>query len=204
MQYHSQKASRSTLIRRFLTGTFLFLVPALLAAHPADTGAISGFVSGMSHPFSGLDHLLAMVAVGLWASLLDRKAFWVLPATFISAMAIGSALGLSGFALPFVEEGILVSVLLFGALIAAAARMPMAFSIGLVALFALFHGNAHGAEMSANVSAVEYTVGFCLATAILHATGVAAGLLSLSLKAKRLVRIGGLAIVAAGLLLWVG
>ncbi|MGK7864310.1 HupE/UreJ family protein [Falsiroseomonas sp. E2-1-a4] len=156
-------------MRRLLT------LAALLAPMPAlahEGGAhVHGVLTGFLHPVGGLDHMLAMVAVGLWAGLVSGRANWALPAGFLGAMVLGFGLGAGGFGLPMVEAGILASVIILGALVAAAARFPLAFAVPLVAIFGLLHGHAHGTEMGGQ-GALGYVAGFILATAALHAAGV--------------------------------
>ena len=135
----------------------LLLAPTLAHAHTG-VGDTSGFAHGFGHPLTGLDHLLAMIAVGLWAAQIGGRALWAVPLTFVSIMAVGGALGIAGVPVPFVEQGIATSVLLLGLLIAFAVRMPLGFSVPLVALFAICHGHAHGAEMVASVSGLTYAV----------------------------------------------
>lgn len=148
------------------------LAPAIAFAHPAG-GAGHGFGSGFAHPFLGLDHLLAMIAVGIWAGQRGDKALWVLPAAFITAMGVGGALAFFGVGLPGVEAGILASVLVLGALIAGSARLPLLAAASFVAVFALFHGHAHGTEMPQTLSGFSYGAGVSTATALLHVAGVA-------------------------------
>jgi len=157
--------------------------------------------TGVEHPFSGLDHILAMVAVGLWAAQLGGRALWSIPLTFVLTMAAGGALGFLGVPLPMVELGIASSVVVLGVLVALASRLPLAVSMVLVGLFALFHGYAHGAEMAAESSALWYGLGFMLATATLHAIGIGMALAAGRGVPARLVRVGGAAIAASGMLL---
>ena len=160
------------------------------------------FAVGLAHPLGGLDHLLAMVAVGLWAAQQqDRRALWQVPLAFVLIMAVGGLLGFLGIALPAVELGIAGSVLILGLLIALALRLPVAASAGLVSLFALFHGYAHGAEMTAGASVLLYSLGFLLATVLLHASGVVVALAAKPGLAARLVRVGGAAIAVSGMAL---
>ena len=147
------------------------LLPGVAYAH-VGAGIASGLSHGMLHPFTGLDHLCAMIAVGLWAKQIGGRAVWMLPVTFVSVMAAGGLLGISGIPLPFVESGILMSLLILGVLIAAAVRLPLAASAVTVGLFALFHGYAHGAEMPLSASGLHYALGFMLATATLHLIGI--------------------------------
>lgn len=159
------------------------------------------FAAGLSHPFSGLDHILAMVAVGLWAAQLGGRALWLVPLTFVLTMAAGGALGFMGMPLPHVELGIAGSVLVLGGLVALSSRLPLAASMGLVGIFAVFHGYAHGAEMAAEASAVWYSLGFMVATAILHGIGIGAGVAAGRGVPARLVRFSGAAIAASGLVM---
>ncbi len=151
----------------------LVLLPAVAQAHTGH-GA-HGFQSGFSHPLLGWDHVLAMLAVGLWAAQLGRRALWAVPAAFIGVMALGGALGMGGVAVPFAEQGIVVSVLILGVFVAAALRLPLTASMAIVGAFALCHGFAHGAELPAGASHAGYLSGFILATAALHGCGVLAG-----------------------------
>ncbi|MEO6054363.1 MAG: HupE/UreJ family protein, partial [Chthoniobacterales bacterium] len=138
------------------------LVPSLVHAH-VGVGATNGFEHGFTHPLTGLDHICAMLAVGLWAAQMGGRAIWAVPLTFVSVMAVGGMLGMSGIALPFTEQGIILSVLTLGVLIAASARLPLVASMIIVGLFAIFHGHAHGAEMPETASGVLYAGGFILA-----------------------------------------
>lgn len=173
------------------------LAPALAHAHTGFGGS-HGFSHGLEHPFFGLDHFLAMVAVGLWAAQVGGRALWAIPATFVSVMAIGGALGIAGLPVPMVEQGIATSVLLLGLFIALAVRMPLAFSIPVVALFAVCHGQAHGAEMPVNASGLAYAAGFLIATAVLHGAGIALGILTQQTATIRALRVAGAAIAVTG------
>jgi urease accessory protein len=164
----------------------------------------SHFTAGLTHPLGGLDHLLAMVAVGLWAAQLGGRALWAVPAAFVAMMVAGGIAGMTGVALPLVELGIVGSLLVLGALIMGWAKLPVWASAALVGFFALFHGHAHGAEMPADGSALGYAAGFVLATALLHGIGLAAGLYVQKGLAPWLVRLGGAGVAAAGLVLLVG
>ncbi|MDE2383041.1 MAG: HupE/UreJ family protein [Alphaproteobacteria bacterium] len=168
-------------------------------AHPGH-GAV-GFAAGLLHPLSGLDHMVAMVAVGLFAARLGGRALWALPMAFIGMMSVGGALGMNGFALPYVEVGIAASVLVLGALVALEWSLPVSAAMGLVGFFALFHGHAHGSEMPALASGLSYGLGFVAATALLHGAGLALGV---ALKnSAGVVKVAGAAaaIAGAGLLL---
>lgn len=175
----------------------LLTAPSLVHAHTG-AGHTTGFAHGFAHPLGGLDHMLAMAAVGIWASQAGGRALWALPAAFVSMMTLGSVLGMAGVTAPFIEEGILLSVLVLGLLIAAAARLQIAASIVITGLFAAFHGHAHGAEIPGAASGLEYAVGFVLATCFLHLSGAGAGLLFKRLDQARLVRYAGGAIAAGG------
>lgn len=166
-------------------------------------GHTTGFAAGFFHPVSGADHMLAMVAVGLWATQMGGRAIWAVPAAFVGMMMIGGALGLSGISVPFIEQGILASVLVFGALIAGALRFPVAVSSALVDIFAIFHGHAHGAEMPVAMGAVSYSAGFALATALLHLAGIAIGVGVQKLNNDKISRYAGFAIALGGVYLTV-
>lgn len=188
-----------------ITLGLLALVPTAALAHTG-VGPTHGFAHGFAHPLLGLDHLLAMVAVGLWGAQRGGRAVWALPAAFVGAMIVGGAIGVAGLPLPAVEAGIVASVLLLGAAIALAARPALPLAAAVVALFALFHGHAHGTEMPAAVSGVFYGAGFASATALLHAAGIAfvVGLRRvLGAERHAWVRVAGAAIACAGIVLWV-
>jgi urease accessory protein len=187
------------------------LIPALLAAWLAATpalahtgaGATHGFLAGFGHPFLGLDHLLAMGAVGLWAGLVGGRALWAWPLAFAGVMIVGAALGLQGVALPGVELGIAASVVLLGLAAALRAPLPVLAGAGLCGLFALLHGHAHGAELPAGAGAGAYVAGFVLATAALHGAGIGLGWLAGRGAPAWLPRLAGGAVTAAGLVLLV-
>ena len=179
------------------------LMPMLAQAHILP-GEPNGFASGFNHPLHGLDHILAMVAVGLWAAQLGGRARWLVPASFVSLMIVGGALGMAGIHLPMVEAGIVVSVLVLGIFIATAARLPMAASMVVVGLFALFHGHSHGTEIPAAASGLSYALGFVLATAALHGCGVGLGMLAQKQAAAPAIRFAGAAIALTGICLWLG
>lgn len=150
------------------------LAPGVALAHTG-IGQAAGFAQGFAHPPGGLDHVLAMVLVGVLAFQMAGRARWLLPAGFLAAMAAGGLAGMAGLALPLVEAGIALSVVVLGLAVAARMRPPTALALGLVGLFAVFHGHAHGAEMPAEGGAAAYAAGFLLATALLHAAGLALG-----------------------------
>ena len=164
-------------------------------------GITHGFLHGFSHPLSGIDHILAMVAVGMFAVHLGGRALWLVPSCFVAMMAVGGALGFSGVDLPFVELGIAMSVIVLGTLVALQTSMPTSIAMGVVGFFALFHGHAHGAEMPVDASGLSYAAGFMLATALLHVVGIASGLGLARLAAgysRRIIQIGGGAMTFAG------
>ena len=179
---------------------FLSLV-CFAQAHPGH-GA-SGFARGFTHPLHGFDHLLAMLAVGLWASQLGGHAKWAVPVAFAGVMALGGAVGMAGVGLPFAEAGIAASVLILGLLTAAAVRLPLSAGIAVVGVFAICHGNAHGAEMQDTAAGVAYALGFIATTVLLHAAGFSLGVLMQRAAKARRLRASGVAVSAAGvLLLW--
>lgn len=149
--------------------------PTLAFAHTGH-GDAHGFAHGFLHPVSGLDHVLAMVAVGLLAATLGGRTLWLLPASFMAAMAAGGMLGIAGIDVPFVETGIALSVIAFGLAVAFRTPLPVLAGMALVGFFAIFHGFAHGAEMPPHTSSLAYAGGFLLATALLHGIGIAVGL----------------------------
>ena len=173
------------------------MAPSLAHAH-VGVSETSGFLHGLGHPLSGLDHICAMVAVGLWAAQMGGRSIWAIPVTFITVMALGGVLGMTGINVPYVETGIVVSVLTLGVLIAASARLPLAASIAIVGLFAIFHGQTHGAEMPETASGIAYGAGFLIATAFLHASGIGLGIAIQKLATPKIVRFAGIAIVLCG------
>ena len=156
-------------LRHSLFALALLLSPAAAFAHGGHDQA--GVLAGLAHPVFGLDHLLAMLAVGLWAAQQTGAARWALPLTFVASMLLGGLFGFAGVQIPLLETGIAGSVLAFGLLVAVAVRLPMALALGLTALFALTHGVAHGLELPALASPWSYALGFVIATAALHASG---------------------------------
>jgi urease accessory protein len=179
----------------------VFLVPSLAHAH-VGVGETSGFAHGFGHPLSGLDHICAMVAVGLWAAQMGGRAIWAVPLTFVTVMAFGGLLGMMHVGVPFIETGIVVSVLTLGVFIAAAVRLPLIASIIVVGLFAICHGHAHGAEMPETASGIEYAIGFVLATALLHGIGIRLGIGIQKVSKPIVVRFAGAAITLSGVYLW--
>ncbi len=189
----------SLLLLSFVAGILLPLLLAPVAQAHVGTYETSGFLHGFQHPWGGLDHILAMLAVGLWAAQLGRTAIWALPITFIGVMLAGGSIGMTGLTIPGVEQGILASDFILGALILAAIRMPIALSASLVGIMAIFHGYAHGTEMPQNASGLEYAVGFACSTALLHLSGLAIVLLIQRFRQEQLVRVVGAGILLGSL-----
>ena len=175
------------------------LLPSIAFAH-AEPGAASGFGAGLAHPVSGADHVLAMVSVGLWGAQLGAPAMWLLPVAFPMVMALGGALGLLGVPLPGVEIGIALSAICLGIAVLAEARPPPAVAAGLVAFFAIFHGYAHGAELPPGGNGLAYSVGFVVATGLLHAVGIAIGLIHRWSAGRVALRAAGGFVAAAGVM----
>lgn len=150
------------------------LWPAVALAH-VGPGRAEGFLAGLAHPVSGLDHVLAMISVGLWGAQLGSPAIWLLPVTFPVVMAFGGMLGLMGVPLPGVEVAIALSGLLLGLAILFELRPPLAAAAIVVGFFAVFHGHAHGAELPPGASGLTYSIGFVVATGTLHALGIGIG-----------------------------
>jgi urease accessory protein len=153
-------------------------------------------MAGVSHPFSGADHMLAMVAVGLWAAQIGGRAKWIVPGAFVSMMAVGFLLALSGVSLPFVEPAILASVVGLGLLVTLAVRVPLALSAIVASVFALFHGHAHGHELG-TAAALSFGAGFMIATTVLHAIGIGIGM-TVSSRHAVIARVLGVATALGG------
>jgi urease accessory protein len=187
------------LLQRMLFFFFL-LVPTLAQAHP-QIGYSTGFVRGMAHPLTGLDHICAMIAVGLWAVQRGGRALWFVPLTFVSVMILGGIVGMAKIPIPWVEPGIAASVLILGLLIAAAVRLPLWASMVLVGLFAFFHGHAHGWEMPVAASGMLFGLGFIVSTIALHACGIGLGLAAKRTGSVNFIRYAGGAIAACGIYL---
>jgi urease accessory protein len=179
----------------------LIAAPSIAQAHVGSGDG--GFLHGIGHPLTGIDHLCAMIAVGLWAAQTGGRAIWVVPVAFVSVMLIGGLFGLQGIHFPWGETGVALSVLMLGVLIAAAARLPLVASIIIVGLFAFCHGHVHGLEMPTLLSPRAYVAGFALATALLHASGVVLGVGMEKIVAGRFVRFAGAVIALCGLTFWI-
>jgi urease accessory protein len=188
----------------WLVGSLLaaLLWPARALAH-SQGGEAAGLVSGLQHPVSGLDHVLAMVAVGLWGAQLGRPALWLLPVSFPMVMAFGGMLGLMGLALPGVEFGIAASAIILGVMVGCEARPPLWVAAVVVGFFAIFHGHAHGAELPPGANALLYSIGFVVATGCLHAVGIGVGLIHRWPVGKVTLRAAGVAVALGGVyFLW--
>jgi urease accessory protein len=174
-----------------------WLGPLTVLAH-ARGGEAASFLAGAAHPVSGLDHVVAMVAVGLWGAQLGAPAVWLLPVTFPMVMAFGGMLGLLGIALPGAEIGIAASAIVLGAAVLAEWRPPLAVAAVLVGAFAVFHGHAHGTELPAGADGFAYSVGFVVATGLLHGVGIALGLVHRWPAGRAAMRVAGAGVAAAG------
>ena len=171
-------------------------------AHPQKGEAV-GFLTGFRHPISGLDHVLAMVAVGLWGAQLGAPAIWLLPVAFPMVMAFGGMLGLMGVPIPGIEYGIALSAILLGAAVMFECRPPLGVAAALVGFFAIFHGHAHGTELPPGQSALLYSVGFVMATGCLHAVGIGIGTVHRWGWGQKVLRFAGaLVAVGGGFFLW--
>jgi urease accessory protein len=180
----------------------LIALPLLAVASPAFAHAghegLGGYFDGFMHPLLGPDHLVAMVAVGLWGALLGGSAIWQLPIAFPLVMAFGGMLGIMGVPLPAVEAGIAASAIVLGLMVALAVRPPLGVAFALIGAFAIFHGYAHGRELPDGVNAVAFAVGFVIATGLLHLTGIALGLAARWPAGRLAVRTAGGAIALVG------
>ncbi len=196
---HDMQRSNPALVWRPLAVGLL----AMLVAHPAfahsDAGDLTGgFLSGFLHPLLGWDHVVAMVAVGLWGAFLGRPAIWVLPVVFPLVMAFGGVLGVAGVKMPGVEVGIALSAIVLGLMVAFAARPPLPIAALIVGLFAIFHGHAHGTELPDAANPMAFSLGFVMATGLLHLAGITFGLLTQWPRGRMAVRAGGGVIAAVG------
>lgn len=175
--------------------------PAFAHLDPAEHGSLA---AGLSHPVTGLDHVLAMITVGIWAALIGGRARWMVPSAFVAAMLAGFAAALAGVPIPFVEPAVLASVIVLGLLAALALRVPAAAGMATVALFAAFHGHAHGGELGA-AGSLPFAAGFAVSTALLHAVGIAISSLLVTLagdeRGRLACRIAGGVAAAGGLVL---
>jgi len=198
---HTLDPMRSAM-RRTLLATAFALVPSLALAHPGLPGHTHDLATGFLHPLSGIDHVLAMVAVGLLAAQLGGRALWLVPASFVAAMAAAGLAGMNGVALPLTEVGIAASIIVLGGAIALRLPMAIAAAMALVGFFAIFHGYAHGIETPENASGLLYGLGFVAATALLHGFGIGTGLALGRLDGavgRNLVRVTGTVIAVFGI-----
>jgi urease accessory protein len=176
--------------------------PVAALAHTRGGEAL-GFASGLRHPVSGLDHVVAMIAVGLWGAQLGEPAVWLLPVTFPMVMAFGGMLGLVGIALPGIEVGIAASAIVLGFAVFREARPSLWVAAVVVGAFAIFHGNAHGTELPPGANAILYSVGFVIATGLLHATGIGLGVAHRWPAGRTALRALGAGVALAGMVfLW--
>lgn len=182
---------------RILPGLLLILVCSAVRAH-SDQDLTGGFVAGYLHPLTGLDHLLAMVAVGMWGASLGAPLIWALPVAFPLMMVAGGVLGILGVPLPYVEAGVALSVLVLGAAIAADWRAPLPVALAIVAFFGLLHGHAHGTELPGSAAPAQYAAGFVVSTGLLHLAGIALGFLKNLRRGAWVLRGAGVLIALVG------
>jgi urease accessory protein len=188
---------------RWLMVAGLLVASATPVSAHVQEGQASGFLTGFMHPLAGLDHVLAMIAVGLWGAQLGTPAVWLLPVTFPMVMAFGGFVGLIGIPLPGAEIGIALSALLLGLMVASESQPSLEIAAALVAFFAIFHGHAHGTELPAGQSGLAYSIGFVVATGCLHAAGIAIGVVHRWPGGRMALRATGVVVAFAGLgFLW--
>ena len=185
---------------------FALVLTVLAGAASAHTGEgiQGGLMSGFTHPIYGWDHVVAMVAVGLWGAFLGKPAIWILPVVFPLVMALGAALGIAGIPMPAVETGIALSGVVLGLLVALAVRAPLWVAAVIVGVFAIVHGYAHGTELPEAANPFAYAVGFVAGTGVLHLIGVGLGYLTLIPNGQWIIRAGGLAIAVVGAMFLTG
>ena len=176
----------------------LLLSPAMVFAHVGQGDISGGFLAGLAHPVMGLDHVVAMVSVGIWGAQLRAPAIWVLPVTFPLVMSFGGVLGGLGVPIPGIEIGIAVSAIVLGAMVALAARPPLWAAAIIVGIFAIFHGYAHGAELPESANAISYAMGFVVATGCLHALGILIGVINKWPAGAKALRVGGVVVALCG------
>lgn len=186
------------MLKRILSSTLILAVMSSAAMAHTGLGYSHGLAQGFLHPVTGLDHVLAMVAIGIFAAVIGRRALWMVPGAFMAFMLAGGALAMAGVVVPFVETGIALSVIVLGAVVALRWQAEVAIAVLLAAFFAIFHGYAHGAEMPADAGAATYAAGFLASTALLHAAGLALGWGVSRHADARLARVGGAAVAVAG------
>ncbi len=183
--------------RAALMGAYLVIFAQSAQAHIV-AGEATGFFSGVLHPISGLDHILAMVSVGVWGAQLGQPAIWILPVTFPIMMAFGGLMGFLGIPLPFTELGIALSMVVLGGAIMLEAHPPLPVVMSIVGFFAIFHGHAHGTELPKGENALLYSLGFVLATGFLHLVGITIGVIHRWSMGERALRLAGSAVSMAG------
>ncbi len=177
---------------------FLLAMPGLALAHIGQGDVSGGFLAGLEHPVLGLDHVVAMVSVGIWGAQLRQPAIWVLPVTFPIVMSFGGILGGLGVPIPGIEIGIALSAIVLGSMIALEARPPLWVAGVIVGIFAIFHGYAHGAELPESANAISYAMGFVIATGSLHALGILVGVINKWPAGAKVLRVGGVAVALCG------
>jgi urease accessory protein len=197
MTLHDQPPSYGRLAA-FAFAIVVLLVSAPAWAHEGEGISVGGFGAGFLHPLTGPDHIVAMVAVGLWGAFLGAPAIWVLPVVFPLVMAMGGVLGVIGVPLPGVEVGIAASAIVLGLVVAFAARPPLWIAAVIVGVFAIFHGHAHGTELPEAANPISYSLGFVIATGLLHLVGISFGLLVRWPAGRVAVRAVGCLIAVAG------
>lgn len=181
----------------------IYLLWAATAHAHVEQGQAVGFITGLEHPWSGLDHVLAMIAVGLWGAQLGNPALWILPVTFPMVMALGAMMGLMGIPVPGIEIGIALSAILLGAMVLGEIRPKLYIAAVMVGCFAIFHGHAHGTELPPGQSGLLYSMGFVIATGVLHGIGILVGLIHRWPAGKLALRGAGAFISAMGVFfLW--
>lgn len=193
-----KKSGRVKYIFTFFAVISVVIFASTASAH-VQQGQAASFLTGLEHPWSGLDHILAMVAVGLWGAQLGNPAIWVLPIAFPLVMSLGAMMGLMGIPLPGIEVGIAVSAIVLGAMVLGEIRPKLVFAAIIVGFFAIFHGHAHGTELPQGQSGLLYSIGFVIATGCLHALGIVIGLIYRWPIGKLVLRCSGGMISAMGI-----
>lgn len=188
---------KTDVLKKLSLATLLMAAATIPAYAHVGVGSTSSFFAGFMHPLSGLDHMTVMIAVGLWAALKGGRAIWAWPVAFVSVMLVGAGLGMAHVPIPFVEPGILASVVALGLLVALAVDLPVAAGVAIIGIFAMFHGHAHGTEVPENAAGLDYMAGFALATALLHAVGIGAGL-AFGMRSRLVARAAGAVCAAIG------
>lgn len=185
------------LLQLSIPALFALALPSLAHAH-VGMDSTSGWAHGFAHPFGGADHVLAMIAVGLWAAQMGGRAVWLVPLTFVAVMTVGGLMGIAGVPIVYAEHGIILSLLVLGVLIAAAVRLPLVVSAVIVGVFALCHGYSHGTEMPHSISSFAYAAGFTLSTALLHTSGIGIALFAQRIGREQWLRLAGVAVALCG------